>query len=263
MCVCRDRPSLVDCAGMTDALFLDFDGVICDSVNECFVSSWIAFHDRYRGDKPQAVGLEYYAQFRRMRPFIRTGQDFLLVHELICEGLSIGTQAEFDAAADRAGQEKLATFDSLLYAVREDLVADDLDFWLPLHRPYGSLTGPLRAAARSPNVWIVSTKRSEFIARILHYWEINWEASRIVLPIRMTKIDTIKSIMRRHGYSTGIFVDDQRDHLRCESGIGLECRLAEWAHGGGGHAGASAVLRPGVEQIGLDELRELMSSYGS
>ena len=243
---------------MTDSLFLDFDGVICDSVNECFASSWIAFHDRYRGEVPAAVGLDHYAQFRSLRPFVRTGKDFLLVHELICEGHSVGTQAEFDAAADRAGEEKMATFDSLLYAVREDLVANNLEFWLALHRPYGSLAGPLRAAARNPRVWIVSTKRSEFIARILHDWQIDWEASRIVLPVRTTKIDTITSIMRQHGYVTGIFVDDQQDHLRCEPGIGLECRLAEWAYGGAGTG-----FLQGVERISLEELYELVGSFGS
>ncbi|MEE8441204.1 MAG: hypothetical protein V3S41_05735 [Spirochaetia bacterium] len=243
---------------MTNVLFLDFDGVICDSVNECFVSSWIAFHDRYRGDSPRAVGLDIYAKFRSLRPFIRTGQDFLVVQELISEGLSVGSQAEFDAAADRAGQEKLATFDSLLHAVREDLIANNPDYWLPLHRPFGSLAGPLRAAARSPSVWIVSTKRPELIGRILHYWQIDWVAGRIVFPVRRTKIDAIKSIMRRYGHSRGVFVDDQQDHLRCEPGIGLECRLAEWAH-----RGVGAVLPPGVERIGLDELCELVGSFGS
>lgn len=242
---------------MTDALFLDFDGVICDSVNECFFSSWIAFHDRYRGDSPASVQLDHYAQFRRMRPFVRTGQDFLLVHELISEGISVAAQGEFDAAADRAGQEKLAIFDSLLYAVREELVADNIDFWLPLHRPFGSLVGPLRAASSNPKVWIVSTKRSEFIARILHYWQIDWDASRIVLPVRMTKIDKIGLMMREHGYSTGLFVDDQPDHLRCDPAGGVECRLAEWAYEGTG-----SPSRPGVMPIGLEELCELVSSFG-
>jgi len=243
---------------MTDALFLDFDGVICDSVNECFVSSWIAFHDRYRGDSPVAVPLEDYAEFRRMRPFIRAGQDFLLLHELICEKLTVGNQTEFDAAADRAGQEKLATFDSLLYTVRDELVAEDLDFWLPLNKPYGCLAGSLRAVAHNPEVWIVSTKRSEFIARILRYWQIDWDESRIVLPVRMTKIDTIKSIMRQHDYSTGIFVDDQQDHLQREPGSGIDCRLAEWAYGGPGSG-----LQPGVDRIGLEELCMLVVAFGS
>ena len=92
----------------------------------------------------------------------------------------------------------------------------------------------------------------------LHDWQIDWEASRIILPVRKGKIDTIKSIMRQHSYSTGIFVDDQQDHLRCEPGIGLECRLAEWAYGGAG-----TVFLPGVERISLEGLCELVASFGS
>lgn len=257
---------------MADALFLDFDGVICDSVNECFVSSWIAFQERYCGNSPMAVPIEHYAQFRRLRPFIRTGQDFVLVHEMIAHGISAGSQAEFDTVAERAGSEKMATFDSLLYAVREDLVARQIDFWLPLHRLYGSLGASLQSVAANPQVWIVSTKRSEFIVKILEHWEIDWERSRIVLPVGTTKIDLIGSIMREHDYSTGIFVDDQPDHLRCKPGGGLECRLAEWANAGwvtagpaptvGGRGNHPAPTASGAELISLAELCELVDSFG-
>jgi hypothetical protein len=243
---------------MADALFLDFDGVLCDSVNECFVSSWIAFHERYLGDSPTSVLIEHYAEFRHLRPFVRSGRDFMLVHDMIAQGVSPASQSEFDAVADGAGAEKMGTFDSLLYAVREELVDRQIDFWLALHKSYGSLGASLQSAAGNPQVWIVSTKRSEFIAKILAYWNIDWERDRIVLPVGMSKMEVIGAIMRDNGYSSGIFVDDQPDHLRCDPDSGLECRLAQWAYGGGNAAPAD-----GARRISLTQLSALIDSFAA
>ena len=46
----------------------------------------------------------------------------------------------------------------------------------------------------------------------------------------MTSRIVIASTMAARGEREAIFVDDQRDHLRCEAGSGISCRLAVWGH---------------------------------
>ena len=211
-------------------LFLDFDGVLCDSINECFVSSWVAFYSRYRGEDPAAIPLRTYRAFRQYRPFIRRGEDYLLLHSLIHDGVSIRDQREFDAAVERAGWEDMATYRALLYAVREEMVDNDLENWLGLHAAYDGVPGVLAPLVSDPEVWIVSTKRSEFVVKILAGWGIDWPLDRTIMPVSRTKVQIVESVMERLGMSEAVLVDDQVDHLRCESVRGLRCCLALWGH---------------------------------
>lgn len=248
---------------MMDALFLDFDGVMCDSVDECFASSWIAYQERLHGNIPPAVHISDYQSFKQMRPFIRSGRDFILIQKMIADGVSVRTQKEFDEIAAGVDPGTLAEYDAALYAVREGLVARDRDFWLPLNKPYPPLDGALRAAAASPDLWVVSTKRPAYIELILGHWGIDWDPARIRLPAGgEDKIGVITAIMRNRGYRTGMFVDDQADHLRCAGTDPLECRLARW---GTIRLGAipSAPLPEGVSEISLGELCRIVRSFES
>lgn len=246
---------------MVDALFLDFDGVMCDSVDECFASSWIAYRERLHGSLPSAVRISDYRSFKRMRPFIRSGRDFVLIQKMIADGVSARTQREFDEVASRVDPGTLAEYDAALYAVREELVAHDRNFWLPLNRPYPPLDRVLREAAASPDLWIVSTKRPAYISLILGHWGIEWDPARIRLPgTGEDKIGVIVAIMRNRGYRTGMFVDDQADHLRCAGADSLECRLARWGTIRLG-AVAAAPLPAGVSDISLGELCRIIRSF--
>lgn len=242
----------------SDALFLDFDGVICDSVNECFLSSWVAYHDLYLRDLPNSVDLGHYRSFRACRPFIRSGEDYLLIHSLIRDGVTISNQTEFDEAIKRAGSELMAEFRSLIYQVREKSVQDDLLSWLRLHTPFPGLRDPLGAIASNPLVWIVSTKRPDYIVRILDGWGIRWPESRILQSSMQVKRELIRVTMAAHGATSGVFVDDQRDHLRCEGVPELSCRLAEW-----GYVARDWIDDQSLDPITLEAFVELLRRYDS
>jgi hypothetical protein len=199
------------------------------------------------------IALADYAAFRALRPFIRAGRDFVLVQEMLADGLSAADQDEFDERVRRAGEEKLGTYDSLLYQVRDDLLSREPQTWLGLNRPFGSLASALRDAAGKSSVWIVSTKRPEYIRRILAHWTIDWPLDRIVFPGGRTKIDVITGLMEENDIAEGVFVDDQPDHLRCRAGSGLKCVFGGWAHGLSRPHG-----RTDVQSIDLDGLCELI-----
>lgn len=238
---------------MPTGLFLDFDGVLCDSVSECYASSWIAFYERYRGESPRSVRISDYRLFREYRPYIRTGEDYLLIHSLIADGVTIRDQADFDAAVSRAGAEHMATYRALLYTVREELVEQSLDRWLALHNAYAGIREPLAALASDPYVWIVSTKRQEFILRVLRGWGIRWPSERVATPVSRTKVEIIEGVMNVRRMERAVFVDDHAADLQCGDVDGLSCRLASW-----GHVDPNALDSYEYERIELSDLLALM-----
>ena len=60
-------------------LFLDFDGVICDSEPECFESSSVAYR-KLKSPENVSKSLEHRSLFRQLRPLIRSGEDYLVIH---------------------------------------------------------------------------------------------------------------------------------------------------------------------------------------
>jgi phosphoglycolate phosphatase-like HAD superfamily hydrolase len=234
-------------------LFLDFDGVLCDSLNECFVSSWIAFYRRYRGETPTSVTLRDYRLFRQYRPFIRRGEDYLLLQALIRDGVAVPDQRAFDAAVERAGWEHMATYRALLYSVRESFLRSDMAGWLALHQPYDRIVDALMPLALDDDVWIISTKRPEFVQHILSGWGVKWSLDRITMPVSRTKIQVIQSIMERTGIEEAVFVDDQIDHLRCDDAPEIRCCLALW-----GHVVGDEPEPDNIEPMKLEEFLELL-----
>ncbi|THB63607.1 MAG: hypothetical protein D6B26_05875 [Spirochaetaceae bacterium] len=209
-------------------LFLDFDGVLCDSVSECFVSSWIAYYERHRQAVPDRVDLNYRRVFDTLRPYIRNGEDYLVIHESLSRGLPLDDQNQFDLRISEIGHEGMQAFRALIYAVRQELLQSSQDFWVSLHRMYDSLLSPLMACASNPAVYILSTKKQEYILKMLNGIPI--DPARVLSSGGIPKKDIIDSIMESHGSQRADFIDDHIDHLRQVRNPAVSRYLAKWGY---------------------------------
>jgi phosphoglycolate phosphatase-like HAD superfamily hydrolase len=212
-------------------LVLDFDGVICDSVEECFVSSWEA-RFRLRGGtglvpEPPADGP---AAFARFRPFVRNGEDFLVILEAAERGIAVADQAAFDALAAEIGSRVLRDFKARFYEARERLLAEERGRWLRLNRVYPHAREALLAAidAELP-LRILSTKRHPYILEIL-------SADGVTLPagdVHTTtgpKVPVVRDLLAASGLGNAVFIDDQIDYLLGLDDPRIEGRLASWGY---------------------------------
>jgi phosphoglycolate phosphatase-like HAD superfamily hydrolase len=194
-------------------LFLDFDGVICDSLEECFQSSWLADHAPGIDSTlppPAPSDVAYRAAFRACRPFVRSGEDYIVLHRLIASGKAPASQAEFDADLASVGPEGLARIKKDLYSVRESLLELHRDLWLGWNPLYPGMAEALNGLAGNPSVLILSTKKAEFIAQILAHQGVDWPAERIIYSGKERKLDIVG---RLTGGEPSILVDDQVEHL--------------------------------------------------
>lgn len=231
-------------------LFIDFDGVICDSLEECFVSSWFALSGTSIGPQvPPEVRFDddYRRLFRAARPYVRSGEDYLVVHQWAAVGRAPRSQDEFDADLASRGAEAMADLKRRLYVAREALLAHHRDLWLSWNPLYPGMAEALNAQATNPNVWILSTKKAEFIVQILGAQGVNWPLERTIYTGTKKKLEIIEADFR----GRSALIDDQIDHLdfdhpRCR------CLLALWGYaplGSEARAKEALTLEGGLDWI--------------
>jgi len=195
-------------------IFLDFDGVICNSVLECLYSATIAYYSKYLKERITALPLSFKEDFIRYRPFIRTGEDYVVLAELVAKGVKIHSQEDFDRELQSNPQERLSLFRDLFYQTRRELIAHDFLHWMRLNPLYAGVKDPLLEVATDPRVYILSTKVSDLIHKILLYHGIDWPEDRILYSHTISKKDIIGAVLESKGVSEALLLDDQLDHLR-------------------------------------------------
>jgi hypothetical protein len=209
-------------------IFLDFDGVLCDSLEECYRSSWLAATGWTGPGLPPDPPFDaaYRARFDACRPFIRSGEDYLVVHEWAARGRVPSSQAEFDASLDAKGRDVLDGLKTALYGVRDLLLERHRSLWLSWNRLYPGIAGALGSQAANPRVRILSTKKAEFIREIVKGQDVDWPLERTLYTGTRTKLDIIAEIAAG---SPSVLIDDQIDHLDFAHPT-CRCYLALWGY---------------------------------
>ncbi len=209
-------------------IFLDFDGVICDSLNECLVSSWIAYYRYYKKNEPAYIDMNLRKSFLRYRPFITHGEDYVLIQKLINEKIIIRNNEEFDLERKKIGIEIMALFKDLFYRARDYLISEDFNYWLNLNRIFPFLYKPFYRASRKSNIHILSTKREKYIRATLEYHGIRMNPEQIHYSSGKEKLKIISRFLDNDSYSRAIFIDDQIDNLKDNRDGRIEPLLALW-----------------------------------
>ena len=81
-------------------IVFDFDGVVCDSTDECLVTSWNAW-ERWNGRSGYRARLEEFTRaerdaFRPLRPYVAGAGAYYVLRRCLEENLPIHAQADFD-----------------------------------------------------------------------------------------------------------------------------------------------------------------------
>ena len=238
-------------------LVLDFDGVICDSVEECWVSSWTAYHELFRGQaapQPPAGARE---RFRALRPFVRSGEDFVLIQHLVSRGRSPSSQAEFDREWDDPGLPPPRRFRELYYQARTALFERDPGAWLAMNRIFPHVAAALSALPARVQRYILSTKKAQFVSAILDANGISLPDGHVLYSEGEPKLSTVERLMRELPAREAVFVEDQVDALRANRNPRIQTYLATW-----GYVQQEWLRNPGggIRLLGPQEFARLLQS---
>jgi len=242
-------------ARMTDysLLFLDFDGVICDSVNETYASSWLAYFKYLRHRLPAAVSLAQQRRYMRLRPFIRSGEDYLLIQDIIADDLDVQNQEMFDALAARAGSEKMGHYRTVFYQARTEIIESFRNWWLTLNPLYPHMGEVLRLGLQHKSIYILSAKKTEFIHEILAFHGLDYDSDRIIHSGPEEKTAIISRLLDRTEARSACFIDDQISHLLGNRDPRITPRLASW-----GYIDGTWLTQHDVQSITPEELQGLV-----
>ncbi|WP_020612365.1 HAD family hydrolase [Sediminispirochaeta bajacaliforniensis] len=215
-------------------IFLDFDGVICDSLPECYLTSRLAW-EKLNGracDPAKAYNTvpdtDHEKTFRLLRPFIRDGGDYLLLQHALSQGKALTSQKNFDQFAESHKAFHKASL-TLFQECRAELLDYDRSRWFNLNPLFDGIPSLLSLAGHGAG-FILSTKPEHFIREILHHHGITWQADRIICSGKRPKVDIITELLEKGESTRAYFVDDQIDHLLYPHDERITCLLASWGY---------------------------------
>jgi phosphoglycolate phosphatase-like HAD superfamily hydrolase len=236
----------------------DFDGVVCDSTEECLVTSWNAWTAWSGGrrfvDSPRAVPKGPAGHFRRLRLYVRGAGEYLAVYRCLEEGRRVRRQADFEAAVRRCRRD-LKPFARVFFAMRRRLRRRDLPRWTALHPVHGRVLSVLRRLARERRLYIVTLKDRRSVELILASHGLSLPPSRILdQSVIASKWDGLRRVLAATGAAARdvLFVDDNVTHLAEPRRRGIACRLAVWGYTTPEHR--RAARRMGIPLLRLDKL---------
>jgi phosphoglycolate phosphatase-like HAD superfamily hydrolase len=217
-------------------LVTDFDGVICDSTEECVVTAWNAWLAR-RGDQsfvawPDQVPEPYRSGLRGLRNYVRTAGEYLVVIEAERDSKPILGEAEYDRRVqDRL--EEVQRFAPLVFAARQQLRREDEGHWLNLHTIYPGVPEALRRLWPDVDGFVVTGKDAETVRAFFERFGLPIPANRVYdRDAGHDKTAALRKIVALRGrpLARAVLVDDNVRHVLPVLEAGGRAILAGWGY---------------------------------
>jgi phosphoglycolate phosphatase-like HAD superfamily hydrolase len=259
-------------------LVLDFDGVVCDGMDEFFESAWRAWERLARVPRPDARREDLRARFGRLRPIVEAGWEMALLPALLAEtdparDVELREVAGWAAARDafmRAHALSSHELAGALDAARDAWFGAERESWLRAHRFYPGVADWLKKlGVEGPLVYVLSTKEKRFLDYLLAWQGIPLPGECVIgkATPRRAKWDVIAELAARHGLppdgAGAWFVEDRlptllelrkdAPHLRA-----LRLFLAAW-----GYVFAEDLQRAGAAGIPVLTLEQATSAFSA
>jgi len=212
----------------------DFDGVVCDSTDECMVTAWNAWEKwESRSGFRKAVAEfdeEEKAKFRKLRPRVRGAGEYYILHRAFSEGINIENQADY-SQLEADWKEHLASFKTLFFEERERLRGLNLDAWIDLHPIYDGVIERMKSFNDQGRLYIATLKDGESVRLILKKKGLVVESKKILDQSQITsKLQALDRFRSQVGCEKDdlIFIDDNVTHLLEPQLSGYPVYLAAW-----------------------------------
>ena len=219
----------------------DFDGVICDGLEEYFASTARAYQIIW-SQSELTVNDELKNNFYHLRPVIETGWEMPVLLQALTSNYSpqqilkswhsVRDEIVINHQLDKKNCAQI------LDQVRDDWIKNDLDTWLKLHRFYPQILDKLRKILDSNiQFYIVTTKEGRFVQQLLQRQGIELSAQQIIgKESKRPKYETLRLIKDKNQEANENiwFVEDRIQTLRQvqkQSDLkGVKLLLADWGY---------------------------------
>ena len=220
------------------AVFLDFDGVLFDTVKEAYCVSMIALG---RASCISEVDLDspHFLEFHRNRFLVGPAWNYYYLVPLINEKIdhpSLGVESAFRNAIQNPDSDKHSLFENFFFSARNNCRETDFDNWLSLVMPYAVVNSLRNMMKDHPEKFFLITTRDRGSAlQILRAHHLGLLEDSIFgkedWGISSSKKDIIRRLVGDHRIDEAIFIDDFEGHLLdCDSIESLRSIQARWGY---------------------------------
>ncbi len=217
---------------MNPVYCLDFDGVLCDSADECVVVGYNAYYGR-EIEYPEQIAENLRSFFYRNRRLVRPAGEFYLLFEAYEGKTGDLTESRF-LELKNSSLQAISSFTKSFYVCRSRLKSN-IEHWLGLHKIYPQAANFLKGD--SPPFYVVTNKDKDSIEKIarrsgfLHRVEAIYSRE-----VSLKKRELFKNLFADSGNDPAsrrvLYVDDSEGNLDDLRGLFLELYLASWGYSG-------------------------------
>lgn len=210
---------------MNKFLFLDFDGVLFDTVDEAYQ---VCIHtNMYTNIKFSNADLNFFREHRHM---VGPAWNYYFIMEAIIHKIKLGNNTVFKESI----QSK--EFEEDFFLTRKKLKIEDYSAWLQFNRKYLFLDKLEEITNKTLNIYIITTKDKQTVINLLNAYGIDFISYDCILGKEVfqtlkTKKEIIQHILASAGEYKAIFIDDLLSHLTgCKDIKNLNLIQANWGY---------------------------------
>ena len=220
------------------AVFLDFDGVLFDTVREVYAVTMMALRRSVRIVDID-FGSEHFAKFCQFRYLIGPAWNYYFLMQSIDREIvsfAVDLEAEYKKLLEEWKQEEHRSFEESFFRARKRIRETDHDGWLSLVSPYGIIEGMRGLISEfRGGFFLVTTRDRESVMDLLNLHNLDIQESNIVAKkeyaLHNSKAKVIQDLINKHKIKESLFIDDFEGHLvKCEAIENLTIIQAVWGY---------------------------------
>jgi phosphoglycolate phosphatase-like HAD superfamily hydrolase len=220
---------------MKNIIFLDFDGVLFNTVKEAYA---IAMISTKRSDTIKNIDFssEHYQNFLKYRYLVSPAWNYKYILELLECKENINFEDSYNLLCNKACKSDYIDFENSFFETRQYLKKIDFAKWLKMNEPYPFLnTIKEYLIEKNDKFIIVTTKDKETIQKLLKINGINFNKESIYdkndFEKYNNKANIITVLIDTYNIDNAIFIDDSIEHLeKCKHIKTLELYQANWGY---------------------------------
>jgi len=222
---------------MSKYIVLDFDGVICNSINECMLVS----HHSYYGNiisnlnELAEIPINQKKEFIKYRYLVGPAYEYFYLWESI--KLKNKTKEKVDVFFNRQVKNikpKIKNkYLNIFYENRKKLKNYNINQWIKLNPFYLGISDALSKKINLNNIFIVTSKDYESVNDLLIANNIQISSSHIYSYEKsLDKKILFKMLIDENNIEVNNinFIDDKLSHLENVLSLGIKCYLALWGY---------------------------------
>ena len=215
-------------------IFLDFDGVLFDTVREAY-SVAVITSGKYNTIDEIDFEAQQYLNFKKLRYLISPAWNYKYLLEELELSEDINTIKEnFLKKIKTVSKNNYEDFETKFFNTRNYLKKEEYGKWFRLNTPFPFLSEIKFLFYNFKNlVYIVTTKDKETVLKLLNLENIEFDSNRIFDKEDYEKFSNKKSIIKKliKKNECSIFIDDSDKHIKdCSKIKGLKCFQPDWGY---------------------------------